>query len=337
MNKTKMTLLLSTFNRLQFLNKTLPKFIRSAIINNCRLLIIDNGSTDGTNEYLKKIKKKYNFVTYLKREKNIGAPKSYKHGISMIKTKYFMILSDDDYIYGDYIKKTISILDNNKNVGLVHHYFYNHHRKKIDFYTKGIQSKKIIFNLSASMTGLTFRNKKDLQSNFIITDSKIYPQIDLCMYVANNADIALLNNAGFLAFRQMTPEINFVRQNRPIDFGLYERVAIAKKNFNLFDFIEVCDGLFSWHIDIMQQIQDKKIKKQYRDNILTIFNIYSIHKSFFIHSKYFVLKNFMISILNLFLFKTLCYLIINFILFIKNFFILLLSFFIKKILKYSKM
>jgi glycosyltransferase involved in cell wall biosynthesis len=336
MNKIKMTLLLSTFNRLQFLNKTLPEFIRSAILNNCQLLIIDNGSTDGTNEYLKKIKKKYKFITYFKRQKNIGAPKSYKHGISMIKTKYFMILSDDDYIYGDYIKKTISILDNDKNVGLVHHYFYNHHSKKIDFHTKGNNSKKIIFNLSASMTGLAFRNKKSLQSSFIITDNKIYPQVDLCMYVANNANIALLNNAGFLPCRQVSPEYNFIKQNRSMDFGLNERVAIAKKNFNLLDFIEVCDGLFLWQIYILQQIKDKKTKKIYCNNILEIFNIYSIHRSFLVHSKYFNLKNFMLSILNLFYFKTLFYLIINFILFIKNALYSFIIFFYKKTIKILK-
>ena len=350
MNKNKMTLLLTTFDRLQYLKKTLPKFIRSAIINNCFLLIIDNGSTDGTTEYLKKIKKNYNFITYYKRQKNIGATKSYKYGITKIKTKYFMVLNDHNCLYGNYIKKTISILDNFKNVSIVHHYFANNHNKKIDFYKKGVDAKKIIFQLSGAATGLTFRNEKNLSSKYIVTNNKIYSQIDLCMYLANKADIALLNNAGFLYSSSFHPkeigQLNFDRkktyknyinnfnknplwEGRPIDFGLNERVQIAKKNFNIFSLLEACAGLFNWHMNFFNTITDLQIKNKYHREILKIFNIYCIHKSFIINFKNFHFKNFTFSIFYLLNFKTLLCLFINTILFFKNFFINTIIFFKK--------
>jgi hypothetical protein len=344
-----MTLLLSTYNRLVYLKKTLPKIIKTAKINNCQLLIIDNGSIDGSGQYLNKLKKKYNFITYFKKKKNIRAPEIYKEAISRVKTKYFMILTDHHYIYGNYVKKTISILDNYKNVCLVHHYFSNSHSKKIKFYKKGNNAKKIIFNLSGSMTGLTFRNEKNLKSKFLTTNNKIYPQIDLCMYLANNADIALLNNAGFLPIHRLHPnEIaqlaankikiikenkispnNIIWQGRPVDFGLNERVQTAKKNFNLPTLLEACNGLFNWHMNFFNQISDSQMKNKYTKEILKIFNIYSFHNSLIINIKNFNLKNFILSILHLFNFKTLLCSIMNIILFFKNFFINIIIFLYK--------
>jgi hypothetical protein len=344
-----MTLLLSTYNRFAYLKKSLPKIIKTAKINNCQLLIINNGSIDGSGQYLNKLKKKYKFITYLKKKKNISAPKIYKEAISRVKTKYFMILADHHYIYGDYVKKTISIFDNNKNVCLVHHYFSNSHSKKINFFKKGNNAKKIIFNLSGSMAGLTFRNEKNLKSKFLTTNNKIYPQIDLCMYLANNADIALLNNAGFLPIHRLHPnEIaqlafnkikinkenkisssNIIWQGRPVDFGLNERVQIAKKNFNLPSLLEVCNGLFNWHMIFFNQISDSKMKNKYTQEILKIFNIYSFHNSLIINLKNFNLKNFTLSILYLLNFKTLLCSIINIILFVKNFFINIIIFLYK--------
>lgn len=123
-----------------------------------------------------------------------------------------MLLGDHYRIYGDYVKKTISILDNYKNVSIVHHYFSNNLNKKINFHKKGNNAKKIIFNLSGSMTGLTIRNEKNLKSKFLTVNNKIYPQIDLCMYLANNAGIALLNNAGFLPINRNRLHPNEIEQ-----------------------------------------------------------------------------------------------------------------------------
>lgn len=346
MNKSKMTFLLCTYNRLIYLKKTFPKIINAAKINNCQMLIIDNGSTDGTSQYLNNFKKKYNFITYFKKKKNVSAVKNYKQAIGMVKTKYFMFLGDHYRIYGDYVKKTISILDNYKNVSIVHHYFSNTLNKKINFHKKGNNAKKIIFNLSGSITGLTFRNEKNLKSKFLTTNNKIYPQIDLCMYLANNADIALLQNAGFLsinrnrlhpneieqlAFNKKNKIVsnNIIWRGRPVDFGLNERVEIAKKNFNLFYLLEACNGLFSWHMNFFNQISDSQIKNKYTKKILKIFNIYSFHNSLVINLKNLNLKNFTLSILYLLNFKTLFCSIINIILFIKIFFVRIIYFLYK--------
>ena len=320
MIKSKITLLLPTYNRLFFLKKTLPKIIKSAVNNSCNLLILDNASTDGTYKYLKKIESKYKFIKFIRHKKNIGGVQNYKFGLKIINTKYIMFLSDDDLIYGDYINKVISILDNNININIVHHYFFNH-KRKFDFFTQGSIAKKKIFLLSSSITGLSFRNEKNLQHKFLTRNHKIYPQIDMCMYLANKGDVALLNNSGFLNLGYQTPEYNFIRQERPNDFGLQERLTIAKKNFNLFMLLDVCKALFAWHIQVLNEITDRKIKQNYVREILKIFNIYSFHNSLLINLKSFNFKNFISSILYLLYFKTWLCLIINTILFIKNFFI----------------
>ena len=48
-------ILFFTFNRLYYTQKTLPALLESVDTASCQIRIVDNGSTDGTVEYLQKL------------------------------------------------------------------------------------------------------------------------------------------------------------------------------------------------------------------------------------------------------------------------------------------
>ena len=97
--------------------KTLKKSIRSIIkqnYENIELIIINDDSTDKTEEIILKLTKKYNQIKYIKNNKNQGAYFSRNRGI-MQSTGDFITIQDADDIsdYSRINKSLAHIVDNN--------------------------------------------------------------------------------------------------------------------------------------------------------------------------------------------------------------------------------
>lgn len=70
MNNEQITILFTTFNRLEYTKQSLPVLVKNTEYENTRLIIIDNNSTDGTQEWLEKNKPDNSWVFYNKT--NVG-------------------------------------------------------------------------------------------------------------------------------------------------------------------------------------------------------------------------------------------------------------------------
>jgi len=85
-------ILLLTFDRKELLQKTLES-IWERTRTPYRLIVIDNGSTDGTVEYLKSIEDKVYKLVLLKE--NIGICPAYNEGFKLVESEYFVTTQDD--------------------------------------------------------------------------------------------------------------------------------------------------------------------------------------------------------------------------------------------------
>ena len=82
-------------------------------------IIIDNGSSDGSVEYLEKQKD----IILLKNDMNIGHGPALDYGFSFIRTRYAIVIDSDAHpIRADWINKLLSSLDNNCLVSGIHHH-----------------------------------------------------------------------------------------------------------------------------------------------------------------------------------------------------------------------
>ncbi len=110
-----LSVIIPTFNRLH----TLDKALRSGALQNIpdmEIIVVDDGSTDGTGELLTK---EWSQVRYLYIEHS-GLPAVARNkGLAAAKSDYVAFLdSDDEWLPGK-IARQVSILANNPNVGLV--------------------------------------------------------------------------------------------------------------------------------------------------------------------------------------------------------------------------
>lgn len=94
------SVIIDTFNRLNFTQKCL-EFLRRGTDIQYELIIVDNGSTDGTVEWLEKLQtnewKNCTKFTLIKEEVNLGSAKVINHALS-IATGDFLVRINNDVI-----------------------------------------------------------------------------------------------------------------------------------------------------------------------------------------------------------------------------------------------
>jgi len=112
----KVTIIVPVFNTVKYLLKCI-KSIEKINFDSYEVLFIDNCSTDGSYEILKKIKSK-KFKIY-KNKKNFGQSYSLNKGINLARSPYIAIMDSDDICLKNRIKDSYNFLKNNPNYSLV--------------------------------------------------------------------------------------------------------------------------------------------------------------------------------------------------------------------------
>ncbi|TMO01145.1 glycosyl transferase [Pseudoalteromonas sp. S558] len=99
-----------TYNRLELLKRAV-KSVRNQTYPNIEIFIVDNGSTDGTREYLQELKQSCDNVQYHCFEKNEGACRARNYAIKHATGFFATGLDDDDEFLLTRIEELVSAFD----------------------------------------------------------------------------------------------------------------------------------------------------------------------------------------------------------------------------------
>lgn len=110
------SIILPTYNRLTLLKRAI-KSVKSQAYRNWQLIIINDGSADGTSEYLKSIDsdKRIKILNH----KHTGVVPSAK-GIKVAIGEIITFLGDDDYYKPNHLKKIVPIFTKDQSWMIVH-------------------------------------------------------------------------------------------------------------------------------------------------------------------------------------------------------------------------
>lgn len=112
MNKGKalVSVWIPTYNRLELLKRAI-KSVQDQTYPNIEIFIVDNGSTDGTVEYLIELQKIFSNVKYHAFKKNEGACKARNYAIENMTGLYATGLDDDDEFLPTRIEDLMAAFD----------------------------------------------------------------------------------------------------------------------------------------------------------------------------------------------------------------------------------
>ncbi|MFZ3072562.1 MAG: glycosyltransferase family 2 protein [Thermodesulfobacteriota bacterium] len=110
-NLPRITTIITTYQR--------PKLIRRAIqsvLNQTypylQVCVYDNASGDGTKEVVLNLARQDNRVKYFCHSENIGGLANLTYGMSQVRTPFFSILSDDDFLLPNFYEDAMTKLEN---------------------------------------------------------------------------------------------------------------------------------------------------------------------------------------------------------------------------------
>lgn len=113
------TVYIPVYNGAQFIGRAIESVLGQTF-HSLSLVIADNFSTDGTVSVVEKYMSDPRIVL-IRRPENIGALRNFNDGISLIDTKYFMLLCHDDYLFSDLaLQNAYQILEENPEVPVVY-------------------------------------------------------------------------------------------------------------------------------------------------------------------------------------------------------------------------
>lgn len=145
------SVLIPTYNGAKYIQSALESVLSQKYAD-YEILIIDGGSTDNTEELIKKLNNKR--IRYYKNEQNMGIVASLNRGLDLAKGKYIARMDADDLMLGNRLQAQIEFLEKNKNYGMVGCWYHT-----IDENGKIIHTRKTLTDHDTLRMSLIFRNQ----------------------------------------------------------------------------------------------------------------------------------------------------------------------------------
>tara|TARA_B110000444_G_scaffold90697_1_gene85701 strand:- start:42199 stop:42864 length:666 start_codon:yes stop_codon:yes gene_type:complete len=113
----KVSIIIPVYNQELFISRCIRSLLDQDFnVNQYELIVVNDASTDMTNEILKKFSEKLNIIN---NKKNIGLPASLNIGIKAAKGSYIVRVDSDDYVNNQFLKILYLFLEENRNIDAI--------------------------------------------------------------------------------------------------------------------------------------------------------------------------------------------------------------------------
>ena len=156
MNQKEMSLvsvIIPSYNHIDYVEEAVLSAVNQTY-ENIELIVLDDGSTDGSVELLKHLAEQYGFSLVVKANEGLSA--TLNRGIDLSNGRYICVCASDDILVLDKIEKQVAFMEEN-------HQYIMAYGQKINFYSNG--TKRPIKN-SCYRSGYIFKDL--LLFNFFI-------------------------------------------------------------------------------------------------------------------------------------------------------------------------
>lgn len=157
------SIIILTWNKLKFTKYCLYYLYKYTTYPNWELIIVDNGSTDNTPQFLKKFQETHENCRIFLNTQNLGFAKGNNQGITNAKGHYLVFLNNDVFVTANWLFELINCLKSNPQAGIVG-------TKLLYPHTRKIQHAGVVFSLKGKPFHI-YRNQKSTDKRVNIQKS----------------------------------------------------------------------------------------------------------------------------------------------------------------------
>lgn len=111
------SVVMASYNRVAYLERSISSYLNQTI-KNSELVFVDDGSTDGTFDYLQSLMQVHQNIRYLRHSnRNVSLTKN--AGILAATGDYIAFLDSDDAYLPDYLEKRIEFMEAHPNIDFI--------------------------------------------------------------------------------------------------------------------------------------------------------------------------------------------------------------------------
>lgn len=205
--KPKISVIISFFNNCDTLEKSLKSILNQSY-KDFELIIISDGSNDGSNKIVKKFLIKKNNVLYFESKKNVGLTKMLNLGIKFSRGEYIARHDADDLSQSSRFKNQIDILKKKKNLDIIGSnakYAYKNKTISIKMPEKDRYIKKKLIFRNTIIHSTVMMRKKIFQNN-LSYDEKFIRCQDYELWLRVKNKVKFYNIQKELVFRNVKTE-----------------------------------------------------------------------------------------------------------------------------------
>ncbi len=119
-NKAKIvSIIIPVFGKIEYTRACIDTVLKNTFFPRYEIIIVDNGSTDGTAKYLTKIKNQHNHIRVVTNKDNMGFAKANNQGAKIAVGEYILCLNNDTEAHKNWLSPMVDILEADSSVGAV--------------------------------------------------------------------------------------------------------------------------------------------------------------------------------------------------------------------------
>ena len=113
------SIIIPVFNNVEFTMRCIESIHLRVRDQKYEIIVVDNGSTDGTHDYLRDLSSKNSRVKYLQNETNVGFVEACNIGAKSAQGKYILLLNNDTQVNENWLEALIDFAERTPNCGAV--------------------------------------------------------------------------------------------------------------------------------------------------------------------------------------------------------------------------
>ncbi|MBC8492492.1 MAG: methyltransferase domain-containing protein [Chloroflexi bacterium] len=113
------SIIMVTYDNLELTRHCLSSLYQCTLYPNWELIIVDNGSTDGTQDYLSTLSEYFDHVRVIYNQDNVGFPRATNQGLQTSSGEYFVLLNNDTVVTRGWLTRLLRHFERDPFIGLV--------------------------------------------------------------------------------------------------------------------------------------------------------------------------------------------------------------------------